>query len=55
VRRFEAEFMKYMDNNKTDLLTAIREKKELNDGIKNDLKAALKDFKGNFQNGAKKA
>ena len=55
VRRFEAEFMKYLDNNKADLLTAIREKKELNDGIKNDLKAALTEFKGRFQSGAKKA
>jgi F-type H+-transporting ATPase subunit alpha len=55
VRRFEAEFLNYMDNNKTDLLTAIREKKELNDGIKTDLKAALTEFKGRFQSGAKKA
>src|SRR4051812_19050962 len=31
VRRFEAEFMRYLDNNKAGLLDGIREKRELND------------------------
>jgi F-type H+-transporting ATPase subunit alpha len=55
VRRFEAEFSHFMDNNKADLLKAIREKKELNDEVKNQLKAALIEFKGRFQSSAKKA
>jgi F-type H+-transporting ATPase subunit alpha len=55
VRRFEAEFMQFLDNNKTDLLAAIREKKELKDDLKNQLKGALDEFKKRFQGGAKKA
>jgi len=55
VRRFESEFSHYLDNNKADLLTAIREQKQLTDEIKNNLKAALTEFKGRFQSGAKKA
>jgi F-type H+/Na+-transporting ATPase subunit alpha len=53
IRRFEAEFMQYLDNNQTDLLTAIREKKELNDEIKAKLKDALADFKGRFKSSLK--
>jgi F-type H+-transporting ATPase subunit alpha len=55
VRRFEAEFSKFLDTSKADLLTAIREKKELKDDIKGQLKAALDEFKGRFQSGEKKA
>jgi F-type H+-transporting ATPase subunit alpha len=55
VRRFESEFYQFLDNNKADLLTAIREKKELKDDLKGQLKAALDEFKGRFQSGAKKA
>jgi F-type H+-transporting ATPase subunit alpha len=55
VRRFEAEFSQYLDNNKTDLLTAIREEKQISDASKATLKAALTEFKGRFQSGAKKA
>jgi F-type H+-transporting ATPase subunit alpha len=55
VRRFEAEFSQYLDNNKADVLTAIREEKQISDKTKTDLKAALTDFKSRFQSGAKKA
>jgi F-type H+-transporting ATPase subunit alpha len=48
IRRFEAEFYHYLDSSKPGLLSAIREKRELNDDIKNQLKDALKDFKGRF-------
>jgi F-type H+-transporting ATPase subunit alpha len=51
VRRFEAEFMQYLDHSQTDLLTAIREKKELNDAVKGQLKAAITEFKSAFQSG----
>ena len=53
VRRFEAEFMQYLDNSQTDLLAAIREKKELNDEIKAKLKDALAEFKGRFKSSLK--
>jgi F-type H+-transporting ATPase subunit alpha len=55
VRRFEAEFSLYLDNNKTELLKAIREQKQLTDEIKNDLKSALSEFKSRFKGDAKKA
>jgi F-type H+-transporting ATPase subunit alpha len=48
IRRFEAELYHYLDSSKPNLLGAIREKRELNDDIKNQLKDALKDFKGRF-------
>jgi F-type H+-transporting ATPase subunit alpha len=49
IRRFEAEFMKYLDNNKASLLDGIREKRELNDDLKGQLKAALEEFKRLFK------
>jgi F-type H+/Na+-transporting ATPase subunit alpha len=49
VRRFEAEFMRYLDNNKVSLLDGIREKRELNDDLKGQLKTALSEFKGQFK------
>jgi F-type H+-transporting ATPase subunit alpha len=55
VRRFEAEFSHYLDNSKADLLKAIREEKQISDASKETLKAALTEFKGRFQSGAKKA
>jgi len=49
IRRFEAEFMKYLDNNKASLLDGIREKRELSDDLKTQLKAALDEFKRQFK------
>jgi F-type H+-transporting ATPase subunit alpha len=49
VRRFEAEFMRYLDNNKASLLDGIREKRELNDDLKAQLKSALDEFKRQFK------
>ena len=45
VRRFEAELYQFLDNSKPEVLQAIREKRELNDEVKNMLKGALKEFK----------
>jgi F-type H+-transporting ATPase subunit alpha len=55
VRRFEGEMNHFLDNNKADVLQAIRDKKELNDEIKGKLKDALNEFKKRFQSSAKKA
>jgi len=49
VRRFEAEFLRYLDNNKASLLDGIREKRELNDDFKAQLKTALDEFKRQFK------
>jgi len=54
VRRFEAELYRYLDNDKPDLLQAIREKRELNDEIKAQLKSALTDFKTRFTGASEK-
>src|ERR1700761_2554719 len=48
VRRFEAELYRYLDNSKPEVLQAIREKRELNDEVKNQLKNALTEFKKEF-------
>jgi F-type H+/Na+-transporting ATPase subunit alpha len=45
VRRFEIEFYQFLDNSKPEILQTIREKKELKDETKNQLKEALKEFK----------
>ena len=49
IGRFESGLYNYLDNTNADLLRAIREKKELNDDIKAQLNAALKEFKQRFQ------
>ena len=49
VRRFETELYQFLDNSKPEVLQIIREKRELNDDIKGQLHAALKEFKGRFQ------
>jgi F-type H+-transporting ATPase subunit alpha len=49
VRRFEAELFKYAETAKPDLLTSIREKRELNDEIKADVIATIKELKQQFK------
>jgi F-type H+-transporting ATPase subunit alpha len=49
VRRFESELYKFLDNNKSDLLKTIREKRELNEEIKKQVIDALNEFKQRFQ------
>jgi F-type H+-transporting ATPase subunit alpha len=47
-RKFEEELFRFADNSKADLLKQIREKKILDDNLKADLHAALKEFKERF-------
>jgi len=49
VRRFEAELYQFLDNSKPEVLSAIREKKQIDDDLKGRLTDALKEFKGRFQ------
>jgi F-type H+/Na+-transporting ATPase subunit alpha len=55
IRRFEAELYHYLDNSKPDLLGAIRDKRELTDDIKGQLKAAINEAKTRFGKGPEKA
>ncbi len=48
VRAFETELYNVLDNSKPEVLQAIREKKELNDEIKGQLKSALDECKKRF-------
>jgi F-type H+-transporting ATPase subunit alpha len=50
IRRFEGELYHYLDNAKADLLEAIRQKRELTDDIKGQLKAAIDEAKKRFVN-----
>jgi F-type H+-transporting ATPase subunit alpha len=45
IHRFELELYQFLENGKPEVLQAIREKKELTGEIKNQLKAAVKEFK----------
>jgi F-type H+-transporting ATPase subunit alpha len=45
VRRFEAELLKFVESSHPGLLAAIKEKKNLTDEIKKDLKQVVEDFK----------
>ncbi len=47
-RAFEEELYRFLDNAHPDILAQIREKKILDDAIKNDLKAALTELKERF-------
>jgi F-type H+-transporting ATPase subunit alpha len=48
VKPFEEGLYKFLDGSKTGLLQMIREKKALDDTVKGDLTAALKEFKDRF-------
>ncbi|MDP9052815.1 MAG: F0F1 ATP synthase subunit alpha [Acidobacteriota bacterium] len=45
-RAFENELYRYLDNSRADILAAIREKKTIDDQLKTDLTAAIKEVKG---------
>ena len=47
-RKFEAELMKFVENAHPGLLQRIREEKQLNDALRTDLQAAIKEFKERF-------
>jgi F-type H+/Na+-transporting ATPase subunit alpha len=48
IKKFEAELYKYADSAHPGVLTSIREKKELNDDIKGQVKSLLEEFKKKF-------
>jgi F-type H+-transporting ATPase subunit alpha len=54
VRRYEVELMQFLDSKYTKILGSIRDKKQLDDETKRDLKAALEEFKAVFRPTQKK-
>jgi F-type H+-transporting ATPase subunit alpha len=54
VGQYEKDLVSYLDNNKPELLRLIRDKKELNDEVKNALRSTLDEFKENFTPQAKR-
>jgi F-type H+-transporting ATPase subunit alpha len=48
IQKFEAEFLDFMRNSKSDILNDIAEKKALDDDIESRLKAAIEEFKKGF-------
>ncbi len=48
VRKFEKELYAFLDNEKPEILKEIREKKKLDDELKEKIKKALDEFKGKF-------
>ena len=55
IRRFESELYHYLDNSQPELLGAIRDKRELTDDIKAQLKAAINEAKVRFGTAPAKA
>jgi F-type H+-transporting ATPase subunit alpha len=49
VRRFEADFLRFVEASHPTTLSAIREKKALTDEIKSDLEQVVSDFKASWQ------
>jgi F-type H+/Na+-transporting ATPase subunit alpha len=49
VRKFEAEFLDFMRNSKSDILNAIKTKKVLDDEIEGKLRSAIDEFKKGFR------
>ena len=49
IRRFEAEMLEYLHSKAADVMTAIRDSKELKDDVKAKLDAAINEFKKTFQ------
>jgi F-type H+-transporting ATPase subunit alpha len=54
VQRFERELMEFLDSKYSKILGSIREKKQLDDDNKRELKGALEEFKAIFKPQAKK-
>jgi F-type H+-transporting ATPase subunit alpha len=48
LRRYETEMFAFFDNRQADLLTNLRDKKAIDDGLKNLIVAALEQFKKEF-------
>jgi F-type H+-transporting ATPase subunit alpha len=49
IRKFEEEFLRYMDDRKADVKKELAEKKAIDDDLKAKLTAAIEDFKRGFQ------
>jgi F-type H+-transporting ATPase subunit alpha len=54
VQRFEAELYRFVENAHPGILNTIREKKALDDNLKNEMKNVLKEFKDRFTSDQKK-
>lgn len=55
LRNFDKAFMAFLDNSKGSLLAMIRDKKELTDEIKSEMKAAILEFKQRYSSEGGKA
>jgi F-type H+-transporting ATPase subunit alpha len=54
IQRFEGELYRFVDNAHPGVLAQIREKKALDDALKNEMKSVLKEFKDRFTSDQKK-
>ncbi|HMZ21630.1 MAG TPA: F0F1 ATP synthase subunit alpha, partial [Blastocatellia bacterium] len=55
VRHFEAELLKFLDAGGSALLAALRDKKQINDEVKQTLTSTLQEFKKRYSAQAKGA
>src|SRR5580693_6045096 len=55
VRRFEKEFVQFVETSHSGILTSIKEKKALDDAIRGEIKKAVEEFKQRFTTSEKEA
>ncbi|MDN5325470.1 MAG: F-type H+/Na+-transporting ATPase subunit alpha [Moorella sp. (in: firmicutes)] len=48
VRAFEKDFLRFLRNERPEVLAGIREKRQLDDGLQEQLKKSIEDFKGSY-------
>ena len=49
MRKFEGEFMAFLERRYSELLKTLREKKTIDDSVKGQLESAIKEFKQTFK------
>lgn len=50
IRRFETEFMEFIDTKYSNIVETIREKQEIDETLEKQIDGAIKEFKSNFKN-----
>ncbi|KAE9635625.1 F0F1 ATP synthase subunit alpha [Defluviitalea raffinosedens] len=50
IKRFEKEFLEFIDTKYSDIVTAIRERKEIDEALEKQIDGAINEFKSKFKN-----
>ncbi|NLK98533.1 MAG: F0F1 ATP synthase subunit alpha, partial [Epulopiscium sp.] len=50
IKRFEKEFIEFIDTKYSDIVTSIRERKEIDEALEKQIDGAINEFKSKFKN-----